>query len=278
VSSFSERLGYSRPIVVDEAPAWLRTVFFNSVLSEFLRYERGLEGSWRTGSTAVIGTPDLIEEIGLMAQVELDQKYLNQYESKTVLGDLLLTISWPYFYETIELVFTLLVRRTSPLAILYLKKVNESFHKGNVAWQMNREGELVRTLPPDMVAVEEELQGANDLGEAAKLHLRKARKFLDERPCDSANAVKESISAIESFARSQPGGGSTLGQTLKAWKRDGRSIPPLLVGAMEKLYGFANDEAGVRHGNPKEESLIRDDAEFVYLTSLAVLRYLRAVD
>ena len=264
--------------MVDEAPSWLRTLFYNSVLNEFLHPRRGLKSTWSNDSCAVIGTQDLIEEIGLMAQVEVDQTYLREDKSRAVLGKLLLSISWPQFYETVESVFTLLRQRAPSLAAFYQKKVNEAFLKGNVAWRMDTSGELIRTLPPDLVAVESQLQGANDLGEAPKLHLRNARKFLDEKPCDSANAVKESISAIESFVRSQPDGAKTLGQTLKVWKRNGRPIPSSLAAAIEKLWGFANSEPGVRHGNPKEESLVRQDAEFVYLTTLAILRYLEAIE
>jgi hypothetical protein len=271
MKSFSERLGYVKPVVIDEAPSWLRNGYANAVLEEFLEFESFT-------SQRVLVIRDLIEEVAVVTQRDVDRNYFNTYVAQKILEQILLDLTWSQFYEVVELVFTRLCYVSRAVAVLYQKKLNGYFEKGKVAWQMTSQGNLVRTLPPDITALETKLQSDDDLGEASKLHLRKARKFLDEKPCDATNAVKESISAIESFARNQPDGGKTLGSTLNNWKRNGRNIPPLLISTVEKLYAFANDEAGVRHGNPKRESLMRDDAEFVYLTSLAILRYFRVVE
>jgi hypothetical protein len=279
MTSFSEKLGYKKHVIVDEAPAWMRSAFGNSVLKEFLDPFTNADYLYYADNpTHVLEIRMLIEEIAVLAQCNVNRDYANTNVAQNILQELLLTLTWYQFYEVVEMIFALLGSSGAAVKILYQKMTNDFFLRARVAWQMNMEGELSRTLPQEVVAIEAELESAKDLGEAAKIHLRKARKFLDDKPCDAPNVVKESVSAIESFARTHNDGSKTLGEAMRALKRSGSEVPPLLISAIDKLYAFACDEAGVRHGNPNEERLMRDDAELVYLNSLAILRYLRVVE
>ena len=76
-------------------------------------------------------------------------------------------------------------------------------------------------------------------------HLEKASDRINEG--DHAGAVRESIHAVESVARTlDPKSSNTLAPALKALEKR-RGLHPALKGAMNKLYGYTSDEQGVRH-------------------------------
>ena len=81
--------------------------------------------------------------------------------------------------------------------------------------------------------------------DAASGHLREAaRHFAEGKWRDS---VRESITAVESVAKSLGTKGTTLGSVLKKLDKRWR-IHPALHGALSKLYGWTSDEDDVRHG------------------------------
>jgi hypothetical protein len=127
--------------------------------------------------------------------------------------------------------------------------------------------------PAEFVQLEEEVK--KDTDHPFVTHLDKAKGFLNQRPADAANAIKESVSAIESYARGISPKSSTLGDAIKTMKK-GADAPPFLLNAIEKLYAFACDEPGVRHGSPKAENVTRADAEFTYFISMAIIQYLKS--
>jgi hypothetical protein len=274
VKSFSERLGYSRAVVIDEAPQWLRVAYSNTMLVDFVDFGTGRDYKY---PTRILLVADLMTEIGISTQTTIGRPPFPSSRARQALEELFSELRWEHFYESLEITYRLLRTDSSATAILYLKMLNDLFSRGNIAWQMTSRGELTRTLPPDVTAIEYQLGKDEDLGDPVKVHLLKARKFLDSKPSDPPNVIKESLQALESFARTKTDTKS-LGDALKAWKRADLPIPPLLISAMEKLYGFASAEAGVRHGSPDEERLVREDAEFVYFIALATLRYLRGIE
>ena len=152
--------------------------------------------------------------------------------------------------------------------------VNGCFKAANVTWKFSGNMELERVRPVDLIKLESQVL-KTALSPVA-INIKKARGFLDKRPTDAANAIKESIAAIESYGRYLVPSASTLGEATRELRKQGR-FPPLLLASIDKLYGFANSEAGVRHGSTADETVRRIDAEFVYATALAVIRYLQDV-
>lgn len=84
-----------------------------------------------------------------------------------------------------------------------------------------------------------------------RLHLGKALALFSRRSDpDYPNAVKESISAVESAAECALGSKSaTLGNALKMLKKANPSLHPALFDGWSKLYGFTSDEGGIRHAS-----------------------------
>jgi hypothetical protein len=287
MSFFSEREGItSRQAITDDAPVWLRKGFFNQVLKDFLHLDRS-NNPFADATDAIespIGVKSLIEKISVRTKTLTPANYKIDAVSLLALEDQLSVIPWFHFYNSVELVAELLLgldNRSDNRAygIGYFRKfrkgTNDLFDEGDVGWQLDESGKLQRNLPVEVTHLEHSIVSASGNSPAAA-HILKARKFINEHPCDAGNAIKESVSAVESFARTLDPRASTLGDVIPRLKSN-NSYPALLLSVIEKLYGFASAEPGVRHGSPEEERVLRSDAEFVYVTSLAIIRYLKDV-
>lgn len=81
-------------------------------------------------------------------------------------------------------------------------------------------------------------------------HLEKALRLLSNRESpDYENSIKESISAVEAVCSDILGQKGSLGDTLKAMKKNPSfEIHPALEVAFNKLYGYTADaSSGIRH-------------------------------
>ena len=102
------------------------------------------------------------------------------------------------------------------------------------------------TTPEEGVAIVESLQSLRQAGlDSSATHLRKASECINEG--DWAGSVRESIHAVESVARQlDPEAAQTLGPALKSIEHHG-ALHPVLKKAFDTLYGYTNNEQGIRH-------------------------------
>jgi hypothetical protein len=112
---------------------------------------------------------------------------------------------------------------------------------------------------------------------AVKAHLQRSLELLSNREHpDYRNSIKESISAVESLAKTLSGNSkATLGDALKMIERKG-GIHQALKEAFLKLYGYASDEGGIRHAMLEEPNLSAADAKFFLLSCTSFINYLKA--
>lgn len=110
------------------------------------------------------------------------------------------------------------------------------------------------------------------------IHLKAALGYLaDRKNPDYRNSVKESISAVEAICCKIAGNEKlTLGKALKRIQ----AKHPMHVAfkeALEKIYGFASDAAGIRHSLMKNDIDIKfEDAKFMLVACSAFINYLKA--
>lgn len=91
-----------------------------------------------------------------------------------------------------------------------------------------------------------------------------------------ANSVRESIHAVEAMARRIAPHTNTLGPALKKLENTGY-IHGSLKSAFEKLYGYTNDEGGIRHALLEDEARVDEvDALFMLGTCASFVSYLIA--
>jgi hypothetical protein len=118
---------------------------------------------------------------------------------------------------------------------------------------------------------------SNDEYPGVRAHLRRALELLSDRKSpDYRNSIKESISAVESIAKSLAGSSkATLGDAIKVLEKSGR-MHTALKESLSRLYGYTSDEGGVRHAMLDEPNLDVADAKFFLVTCSAFINYLKA--
>ena len=109
------------------------------------------------------------------------------------------------------------------------------------------------------------LRATAELGAAglagAVNHLRKAADCI--RQGDPPGAVRESIHAVESTARTFDPSAKTLEPALRSLEEAG-GLHPALKRAFSNLYGFASDEQGIRHAEVFRNAKVdQDEAVFM---------------
>lgn len=284
---FSHRHGfdpeYNKQPIREDAPDWLRTMFFVTILDDFLY----IDGDSRIANieNKPIGIKALIKRLCAENGQETDNEDFDSWYCHEALKTRLQYMGWFQFYDAIEIIGDVLRKNDidSGLSLpkdtlentnfsLYRNKLNGLFKSRNIEWKMNSVGRLETPLPTELEnKIDETNKLLQDQFEPARRHYLKARTFALGAHKDPENSIKESISAIESLCRIYYPSASTLGDALKAIKRES-TISPMLVTVIEKFYAYTNAEPAIRHGSNKLSSVLEYDAEFVLHISAAFIR------
>jgi len=126
--------------------------------------------------------------------------------------------------------------------------------------------------------IQEALEKSSELGlEGVKTHLDTALSMLSDRKKPNfRKSIDESILAVESLCRKiteKPK--AKLGEALNQIEREGKiEIHTALKQAYSKIYGFASDAAGIRHGWSDELTLDFADAKYMLVSCSAFINYL----
>lgn len=284
---FSQRHNYDpeykkRPIRED-APLWLRSLFFVSVLKNFLYIDD--DSRFANDEYKPLGIKALIERICAENGMETERDDFDSFYCEDALKERLKSLHWFQFYDVVELVGELLIEidnnRVNAWAIKdvekitfssYRKEVNGLFLSRGVDWKINASARLETPVPNELEQkLDETINLLKDNFEPARRHYAKARAFALGAHKDSENSIKEAISAIESICRTYYPSASTLGEALKQMKKEG-DISHMLLQVIEKFYAYTNAEPAVRHGSNKISSVLEYDAEFVLHMSSALIR------
>ena len=109
----------------------------------------------------------------------------------------------------------------------------------------------------------------------AKTHFRNAAQELNKN--NFADSVRESIHAVEATVRKIDSKESnTFGAALKSLEKNGILVNPVLKKAFNKLYGYTNDEEGIRHPLIDNDvaNVGLDEAIFMYSACVSFVDYL----
>lgn len=112
---------------------------------------------------------------------------------------------------------------------------------------------------------------------AVPLHLKRALALMSEKENpDYRNSIKESISAVESLAKTITGKPkATLAEALKVLESSNK-LHPALKNSFLSLYGYTSDEGGIRHAMLSEPDLTAADAKFFLLSCTSFINYLKS--
>ncbi len=168
---FSERQQLdSQTEIVDDAPEWLRAVFFNQVLVGFLHIDRKSSvDSFLDGASEMmerlqspIGVKWLIEKVSVLTKTNPPLNYVLDAVCHDALQRQLLTMKWFHFYDVIEIVGNALRIRDGKADYSfhrsfqrYKDKTNEWLLDGSIGWRLSERGLLERTMPAEVSEMEQ---------------------------------------------------------------------------------------------------------------------------
>ncbi len=258
--TFSQAYGYEelpQPLKLGEISDRARTKLWN-ILFEFVQsqefyedYEESVGGVW--GNILYFLH---LEHYGY-ALDELDDSMddFMRYKSRFMHGQ---------FNELFDLLLAIMRHSECPQG--FIRAVADVFKEFRLAY-------VVDVGPPPTIypaATKEEgeaiLEATAELGSAglsgAVNHLRKAADCINQD--DPPGAVRESIHAVESTARSLDPKANTLKPALRSLEAAG-GLHPALKRAFSNLYGFASDEQGIRHAliDSPQANVGQDEAVFM---------------
>lgn len=184
-----------------------------------------------------------------------------------------LTGKWFEVFELIENFIKAMGRVHDDAADVLTPLFDDELSRCLVGWRFVGT-ELVRVdRDEEREALVDALDASADLT-GANHHLSRAMAHLSSRENpDYANAVKEAISAVEAVVGKLTSE-HTLGAGLKKLETAGVSIHPALRLGWDKLYGWASDESGVRHGSIDAASVDQSLAKYMVVASSAFVSYL----
>lgn len=260
--TFSQANGYEelpQALKIEEISDGARTRLW-SVLFDFVGQESRIT---RTGYRRVAGSWRAILRFLHVEHYEraLDEfddsmkKFVGRYKRKFMHGQ---------FNEVFDLL--LAIMRHPECRQEFIRLVSVAFKESRLAY-------VVDVGPPPTIypaATREEgeavLQATAELDDAgltgAVNHLRKAADYIHQG--DPPGAVRESIHAVESTARSFDPKAKTLDPALRSLEAAG-GLHPALKQAFSKLYGFTSDEQGIRHAliDSPQADVGQDEAVFM---------------
>jgi hypothetical protein len=177
---------------------------------------------------------------------------------------------WFEVYDFVEFV-VLRVKNT----VEFESGINRALEAEMAAYRLLKGKVVEITNHTELNAIDEAL-GQSDFPGASQ-HLSRALELIsDKQKPDPRNSIKESISAVESAAKSLTGiTKATLDDAIKTLEKQGRLHPSLKAG-FSKLYGYTSDEGGIRHAMLEESNLTKADAIFFLVTCSAFINYLKA--
>jgi len=131
--------------------------------------------------------------------------------------------------------------------------------------------------PAELAAISAALEASKGEPTGITAHLDAAIALYSDRIApDYRNSIKESISAVESLAKSlAKDPKAELGKALKAL--EGKvDIHPALDRAFRALYGYTSDAGGIRHAMLETSTVDAEDAQYMLVSASAFINYLRA--
>ena len=187
-------------------------------------------------------------------------------------------LEWHQTYDFVEFIATYQGRRRSTefdteTMHRVLNRIFETEHSG-YRFLGGELSPISNAAEVDAITAAVSISAATGLA-GAQTHLKTALQLLGKRPvADYRNAVKESISAVESVAK-QLSKNDTQGLA-GALDELAKKVPihGALKSAFVKLYGYTSDADGIRHAILDEPDVDFDEAKYMVVACSAFVNYL----
>jgi len=277
MDTFSKRNQFDPQIpkspVIEDAPKLLRIEYWERVLNPITYIDNDSRYSQNNG---LLGIKDLLVNLCILTHTEPNENMNDSWFCNDELKSLVMDSPWYHFYDVVEYVAGRLLSDfifSEKDFASYREKTNNAFDNNVIVWRLNAKGTLERGKLDDLQDKMNKTENILQQGFPAALqHLKKAQRFITNRPLDPENAIKEAVSSVESYGRVLYPNASTLGDVIKELKK--KPFPILILNMMEKFYAFASSEPGVRHGGAISSRIGLADGDFCLYVSVAFIDYL----
>lgn len=257
---FSERYGYvkvdaslNRGIIIDSLKTRLWNVFYDSIVSQV---------EWPLKNQQVYGFLERCWD-SIFKRDVLDYRKISDYSFTSAINGAYNNLQWYEIFDLIEAAIK--------VADVGLKdRFNQVLKEERSAYRIINNQVVEITSEEEIAEIEKVFSQPDELN-PVKQHLNKAlRNFSNREKPDYENSIKESISALESLAKLLTKNKGTLNSLITQL-----NIHQALKDSITKLYGWASDNGGIRHGSSGEDSKAdEEEARFILITCSALVNYL----
>lgn len=200
--------------------------------------------------------------------IELDKKPYADDRFSSEIKPMFFSLVWFKIYDFLEFICSHL---NGSLKERFKKDCNLVLTKENSTYIFVGENIVDSITPEEITEIEKSLKTPYT---EVNSHIKKSIEFLsDKLKPDYENSIKESISAVEALIKiytNEPN--KTLGALLQNPKL---TMHASLREGLNKIYGFASDQSGVRHANKKTTISIKyPDALFISIFCSSLINYL----
>jgi hypothetical protein len=266
---FSHRKGFTPARVAiqrDSIDDNLKNSLWNVLVTNIFEYEKyNFPFSYRGPSVSALGYAlwkDFFKK-PLTTIPHKEFSILNEIQSYYF------SCEWHEIYAFLEFILTYYKN------VRLIEEVNKVLEQELSAYRFV-EGVFTDITSDEEIAVLEEALKDSDFP-GVRNHLNRALElYSDRNKPDYRNSIKESISAVESIAKVITGQSkASLGDALKTLEKNGKLHSALKEGFL-KLYGYTNDEEGIRHAMLEEPNLSAHDAKYWLLSCTTFINYLKS--
>jgi hypothetical protein len=275
--SFSQRNGLkpiNRPIQVDSMDKPLRNGLWNSLCQYFLdRYENVPPGRHNPRNAALEG---FANRMWVDCFKNTRDEWRGWVAFRDYLKESFYQCTWHEAYDLVEFIVSGLAKWLPDACVRLVTECNRVMEQERSGYRFAGHTLTPVTDNTELGAVVEATQTPI---EAVNQHMVRAAELLgDRRKPDYRNSIKESISGVEAICRViAHNDKATLGDTLKAIERCGQvGIHPAMRNAFSSLYGYTNDQQGIRHSLLDGDDVNADDARFMLVACSAFINLLVA--
>lgn len=279
--TFSQREGINplpESMRLKHIPKKFKQVVWKAISSEIDETEV-YRGTYRFASYPNIGTILYDYEFEVLIKFHNDiESYQDSHKCDSFFYKLICEDSDDNNYHKILTVLEFMLRHDACPECLY-KSLVDAFNETPIAYFVEKIGGLPTIVPrisheageATRQAIKVIRQGVQG---GASTHLRQAAEHINTE--QYADAVADSISAVESVARQIAPEAKGLGQALKVLEKKGVIINQQLKAGFEKLYAYSNSEEGIRHAllNKDSSDAGLDEAMFMFGACASFAAYL----
>ena len=192
-------------------------------------------------------TPSFWAAILLSVHEHLYRERIDSFDLRTMWRRMDQIVNQSPYWQVFDLIQGILRHQSCPSD--FKTAMAECFVKGQLAYSISF-ANAPTIMPMTNEQTSSAIKDALDVLKESRLtggirHLENASDRINND--DHAGAVRESIHAVESVARTlDPKTSNKLALALNALEKR-HSLHPALKSAMNKLYGYTSDEEGIRH-------------------------------